>query len=278
MVVPKDIKDIPWRQRHGPILRAIIFHFWSCAKGASLAAIFLQLSPQDVPFRETAYAVLCLAAGGTHVNFLPSRNVSSNDAFGFVHKGLRYSANSEFVSILASGAHLQGSSPGTAPEGTIYWLDNVLVVLTAQLYRPGAADEGIARIVLYCQNHRSTQYIDAVLISIEHVLLVHVAPDGKVQHTTAMPLLDRHAKPYLQKCAAEHQKLREKRDEERRKINQQRQLRNDAFDLSPGMDGNEEVESDEEDESALYTTLATSTPHSMLWCTSLKRRLASTCP
>ena len=254
MVVPKDIKDIPWRQRHGPILRAITFHFWSYANQVSLAAIFLQQGPQDLPFREMAYAVLCLAAGGRHFNLLPSRNVSSKDTFSFVHEGPKYNADSEFVSILASGAHLQGSSPGTSPEGTIYWLDNVLVVLTAQLYRPSTADEGIALIVLYCQNHRSDQYVDAVLISVEHVLLVHVTPDGKVQHTAVMPLLDRHAKPYWQRREAECQERLEKWDKKQRKIYQQRQLRNEAIDLSHGMNSNEEVESDEEDESALYTT------------------------
>ena len=253
MFVPKDIKDIPWRQRHGPILRAIIFHFWSCANEKSLAATFLHLGTQDLPFREMAYAVLCLVAGGRHVNLLPSRNVSSNGAFSFVHEGPKYNADSEFVSILASGAHLQDFSPGTSPEGTIYWLDNVLVVLTAQLYRPGAADEGISRIVLYCQKHRSTQYVDAVLISVEHVILVHVAPDGKVQHTATMPLLDRHVRTYWERLAAEKDMLMKKRNKRYRKTNQQRQFRNEAIELSDGMNSDEEVESDEEDDSVLYT-------------------------
>ena len=255
MVVPKDIKDIPWRQRHGPILRAIIFHFWSGVNEKSLAATYLQLSPQDLPYREIAYAVLCLAAGGRFVNILPSRNVSSNSAFGFVHEGPGYNEDSEFVSILASGAHLQGFSPGTSPEGTIYWLDNVLVVVTAQLYRPSAAGEGISRIVHYCQKHHSTQYVDAVLISIEHVVLVHVVPSGKVQHTTPMPLLDRYVKPYPERFAAEQEKILKKLNKNwMRFFIQKRQLRNEVVDLSHGMTSDKEVESDEEDESALYTT------------------------
>ena len=211
MVVAKDIKDIPWRQRHGPILRAMIFHFWSAVNEKSLATISLQLRPQDLPFREMAYAVLCLAAGGRHVNLLPNGNVTANAAFGFVHEGPEYDENSEFVSILASGAHPQGSSPGTSPEGTIYWLDNILVLLTAQLYRPGAADEGISRIVLYCQKHHSTQYVDAVLIFIEHVVLVHVFPGGKMQHTAMMPLLDRYGEPYQEKLEADLMKKMDKR-------------------------------------------------------------------
>ena len=199
-----------------------------------------------------AYAVLCLAAGGKHVKLLPSRTVSFNDAFGFVHEALRHTADSEFVSILASGAHLQDCSPGSSPEGTIYWLDDILVVLTAQLYHAGAADEGIARIARYCQSHCATQYVDALLISIEHVVLVHVAPDGKVQHTATMALLDRDAKPYWEKLP-DHGKLKEKRDKRYRKTEQGRLLTNETIDLDHGTDRGEQVESDEEDDFVLYT-------------------------
>lgn len=231
-----------------------MFHFWSCANETSLAATFLQPSPQDLPFREMAYAVLCLAAGGKNVNLLPCRDVSFNGAFGFVHEGQEDNEASEFVSILASGAHLQDSSPGTSPEGTIYWLDNVLVVLTAQLYRPGAVEDGIARIVLYCQKHCSTQYVDAVLISVEHVVLVHVVPDGKLQHTVMMPLLDRDAKPYEERLIAENAKLMKERDKRIRKLRREQQFRNEVIDPSHEINIDEEVESDEEHKSAFYTT------------------------
>ena len=242
MVVPKDIKDIPWRQRHGPILRAIMFHFWAGANEMDLAATFLQLSPQDLPFREMAYAALCLAAGGNNVNLLPSRNVSTNLAYGFIREGPEYNEFSEFVSILASGAHLQGFSPGTSPEGTMYWLDNILVVLTAQLHRPGVADEGISRIVLYCQKHRPSEYVDAVLISVEHVVLVRVVPGEKVRHTATMPLLDRSARPYHERLANEHENCIHSLIKQFR-----------GTDSSHGMNSNKEEESDEEHKSALHT-------------------------
>ena len=248
IVIAKNIKDIPWRQRHGPILRAIIFHFWSCFNEKSLAATYLHLSPEDLPFREMAYAILCLAAGGRHINLLPSRNVRSNDVFAWVDAGPEYNGSSEFVSFLASGAHLQGSSPGTSPESTIYWLDNVLVVVTAQLYRLGAADEAISHIVLYCQKNHSTQYVDAVLISIEHVVLVHVVPGEKVQHTEPMPLLDRDAKPWSKRISDKIKRIKKKQDKVIRKTIQKVQLRNEGVELGHGMN------SDEEDESALYTT------------------------
>ena len=200
------------------------------------------------------YAILCLAAGGSHVSILPSENVSSNTAFGFVHEGPKYNADSDFVSVLASGAHLHGLSPGTSPEGTIYWLNNVLVVLTAQLFRPGAASKGIARIVLHCQDHCPTQAVYAVLISVEHVVLVHVAPDGNVQHTATMPLLDRYAKPYPERQRAESRKFLQKAMDKGDIGSIERQLIKDLLDHGREMNSDEKVESDEEDESALYTT------------------------
>lgn len=265
VVVPKDIKDIPWRQRHGPILRGLVFYLWSHANEDLLAATLLQLSPEDLPFREIAYAALCLASGGKNVDVFSSSNVSANAAFGFVHEGPAHDAGSEFISVLASGAHLQGFPPGSSPEATVYWHDNVLIVLTAQLYRAGAVDEGIAHIVRYCQKNHSAEYVDAVLISVEHVVLVHVTPGGMVQHTAIMPLFDiknhltmsvndRYAKRYLEKLAAKDDKFMEMEAKKRRKADQERMLKNEGTKISYGDDDDDEEVSDGEEESALRAT------------------------
>ncbi len=176
------------------------------------------MNPEDLPFREFAYSALCLAAGGKNINIISSENVTSNGVLGFIHEGKEYNADSEFIGVIVSGAHLQGSFPGSSPQGTLYWLENVLVVLTAHLCRPGAADEGIARITKYCQQNQSQEPVYAVLISIEQVVLVHVTPSGEVQHTAVMPLLniknhlamsasDRYAKSYLEKLAAKDEEF-----------------------------------------------------------------------
>ena len=266
MVVSKDIGDIPWRQRHGPSLRALIFFCWSYSNEDSLAASLLQMNPEDLPFREMVYAILCLAAGGKNLHVLSSKNVKLNGVFGFIHEGRQHNANSEFVSNLASGAHLQGLLPGSSPEGTVYWLDDILVVLTAQLYRPGAVDEGIAGIVHHCQKNHPTQYVDAVLISVEHVVLVHVTPDGKIQHTAVMPLVniknhlsmsasDRYAESYLEKLTGKEDVFMKTEEKKRRKANQERMLKNEGIDIHFGHDDDEEAGLDEEEEeSALYAT------------------------
>ena len=264
MVVPKDIRDMHWRQRHGPILREVVFYAWSSANEDSLAATLLQWNPEDFPFREIAYAALCLAAGGKNISVVSSDEVNTDGAFGFIKEGPEYNADSEFISDLAFGAHLQGCPPGSSPEATIYWLDDVPVVLTAQLYRPGAVDEGIARVVHYCQENHSAEYVDAVLISVEHVVLLHVIPGKEVQHTAIMPLFniehhltmavnDRYAKPYLEKLAANDETFTEKEAKKRRKAGQKRMLKNEGIRFGYGND-HDEVDLDGEEESALYAT------------------------
>ena len=273
MVIPKGIQDIHWRQRHGPILRGLVFHFWSKATEYALSASLLQFNQEDFPFREIAYAVLCLAAGGRNASFVSTNKVWSNGVFGFMHDGSGRTRDSEFISILASGAHLQGSTPGSSPGATIYWLENVLVVLTAQLYLPGAADEGIERIVHYCNEGHSTEYVNAVIMSIEHVILVHVSPGGNIQRTNIMPLFKienhlsmavqhRYAKAYLGKlAAAKDKKFMKKEARKQRKAQAESMLKNDGVDLHYGDEDDSEVDLDDDEmvsggneESALHAT------------------------
>ena len=96
--------------------------------------------------------------------------------------------NHEFVGFLGSGAHLQGKPPGTAPQDTFYWFDGVFVVLVAQLLRPNAMDEGISFVQKYYHDSHTNDSIDAVLISIEHVVLIHISASKKTQHTPILPL------------------------------------------------------------------------------------------
>ena len=265
MVIPKDIKDIPWRQRHGPILRGLIFYFWSKATEDALAASLLQFNPEDFPFREIAFAILCLAAGGSNVNIISSDTVSSNGVFGFMHDGADRAPNSEFISTLVSGAHLQDSTPGSSPDATMYWLDSVLVVLTTQLYLPGTANEGIERIIHYCKEEHSSEYINAVMISIEHVILFHVSPGGKVQRTKIMPLFeienhlsmavqDRYTTDYLGKLAAKDEMFMKKEARKQRKVQAESMLKNDGVDFQYGDEDDDEVDSDGEEEFALRAT------------------------
>ena len=93
------------------------------------------------------------------------------------------------MSVLATGAHLEGQAPGSAPGETVYWLEGVLVVLTSQLFRPRAIEEGVSYVFRYLQGSHPMECVDAVLLSIEHVVLIHIKPNIEIQHTALLPLV-----------------------------------------------------------------------------------------
>ena len=166
-----------------------MFRRWSESLNESLAATLLQWTPADLPFREIAFAALCLASGGKHMSVLPETHLEKSAVYGHIRDPESATPDDqEFVSVLATGAHLQGKPLGTAPQDVVYWLDGVLVVLVAQLLRPNAVEEGISFIQQYCHENHINDSIDAVLISIEHVVLINISPCKKTQHTPILPL------------------------------------------------------------------------------------------
>lgn len=180
-----------------------------------LAATLLQWSLDDFPFREFAYAVLCLAVGGKHTTILPIGFLGvGKELFSQLRSENQSSTDTAFISSLATGAHVRGIEPGSSPKETIYWLEGVLVFLTTQLFRLHAVQNEVSRVAEYCQQHYPNDVVDAILMSIEHVVLVHVVPGKGIQHTALMPLFnirshltldvrDCYSKSYLDKLAQE---------------------------------------------------------------------------
>ena len=158
----------------------------------NLEATLPQWSTQDFPFREIAFAILCLVSGGKNITMLPAERYKAQvqDTYGFFTSKNKVPTQIELVSNLASGAHVKGCWPGSAPQEMIYWHDGVLVVLVAQLYRPQAIEEGVAFVVSYCHHKHPKDVVDAVLVSIKHVVLIRINPNSIVQHTTLLPLFD----------------------------------------------------------------------------------------
>lgn len=196
----------------------------------------LQWQPKDFPFREIAYAALCIAAGAKYTTLLPMARIKGGESpFGFIdsanpteavlladvpeqrrkdwlgesrrfndaeearcrqlqHKqevGQGQSSTSEtpeFFGLIASGSHLDGQPPGLSPDNTAYWFHGALIVLTSRLYEVGALDEGIDTVVRYQREKTPNRAINAILFSIEHIVLIKSFPDGEVQYTSVMPL------------------------------------------------------------------------------------------
>lgn len=96
--------------------------------------------------------------------------------------------DAEFVAHFGVGCHLQNNPPGTSPTETVYWFEGVLILLAVQLTRTGAVAQNVIRILQYHQQNYAHKSIDAIIISIEHVILLTVSPNGNVQHTEPLPL------------------------------------------------------------------------------------------
>ena len=70
----------------------------------------------------------------------------------------------------------------------MYWFEGVLVHLVARLDKPDAIPQSVTRVAQRAREDCPWQPVDAVLISIAHVVLVRVFPGSKVQHTEPLPL------------------------------------------------------------------------------------------
>ena len=151
-----------------------------------LAVMLLQWTPDDPPFREIAFATLCLALGGSHVRITSDEELGVEERYQTI--------NGKTIgrpSVLNIGADDDTDCviPKSAPEETVYWLEGVLVVLASQLFRSGALEDGVSRVVEFCQTNCAGDSIDAILMSIEHVVLIHITPGVEVQHTALLPLI-----------------------------------------------------------------------------------------
>ena len=237
----------------------------------SFAATLLQLTPSDFLFREIAYAILCMAVGGRYVSIFPKRLISNNSAFGFVVGEEReLTKSSEFYSILGSGAHRHGEAPGSAPKDIIYWFEGVLVFLVAQLFREDDVDRNLTYAYQYCEKHYPNIIVDAVLISIEHAILVHIVPandlqEAEIQYTNVLPLVeiqehltmhakDRYTAAYLSEVANPSEKFIKRQERKKKEAMSARMLRNEGIKFTWGNDEDEEIADEDEQDDVLHPT------------------------
>ncbi|KAL8720594.1 MAG: hypothetical protein Q9181_007887, partial [Wetmoreana brouardii] len=248
-VSPKELAAIPPTRWHVAILYRLLFTMLRGSLIAQLSINLLQWQPDDFAFREIAYAALCIAAGGKYTTLLPPARVQCEDRspFGFIPSRKTTQAAKEygqqrddqrdevgkkgshdlptFFGQLVSGSHLEGEPLGSSPDSTVYWFNGALVVLISRLYETGALEEGIDFVVRYHQIHSPDAAINAVLFSIEHLAFVKSFPDGRVQHTSIMPLFEidshrsldaqnRYTKSHLEYVARTNHRVERYTDEE----------------------------------------------------------------
>ena len=260
VVTPKNIADIPWRRRHGPILGSCLFWLWSTSLEDELAATLLQWSPEDAPFREIAFAILCLASGGRNVAMVPYQSFKAYQTFAKL--------DTEIIGSLTTGVHLSGDPAGSSPTGVVYWLDGVLVVLTTQLYQPNAVELEVSRVAQYCHDNHPDDCVDAVLVSIEHVVLIHIIPGEEIQYSGIMPLIliehhlsmdarSRYSSSYLDKLALtdgeEDEVFKEKQQKKLKRAARESMAKNEGIVMHDG-DTDDDEDDDDEDPALHLTT------------------------
>lgn len=199
MVKSKGFDGFSTSHRHGPLFRSRIFYMFREMYEPIFATTLLNWTSEDLIFRDIAYAVLCLACADFYPSIVPSSRLLQKGriAFAALKKGDEGNERDEgkeedeFISDLGLGSHVENVLPGCSPDSEMYWFGDVLIYLVVQLIDlPEILNAAVVSIVEYCQKERPNQRVDAVLMSIEHVVLMTVESGGRVQRTELLVLFD----------------------------------------------------------------------------------------
>ena len=173
-------------------LRWMLFDMIQKSLLNDLSVSLLSWHARDLPFREFAFYILCLASGGDHLALLDERyaKMPYTEALYF---GIPTEDSSgtdiELATYLGIGYHMAGLPIGFAPEETKYWFEGALICLVPRLDCPGIFEQAIVDAVDYGRAQCTRSSFNAVLISIEHLVLIKSFPDGTVDHTEVLPLI-----------------------------------------------------------------------------------------
>ncbi|KAL9007840.1 MAG: hypothetical protein Q9180_009567, partial [Flavoplaca navasiana] len=170
LIRAKDIGSIPWSKRHSAIFRTLLFSKFRAQKG--LSATLLEWQAEDFAFREVAYTILCIAAGGKYLTVTKDDLIKQDTAHALLYKQptkkgqiaverpvgtdavaasaeTQSDCSSEFLSQFLSGSHLDRASPGLSTRETVYWFNGALVILLIRLKDAKALERGLQQVVQY---------------------------------------------------------------------------------------------------------------------------------
>lgn len=174
------------------MFRCALFNTWSSNVETRRSQTVPSVVVHDWVFREITFAALCLAAGGTHMTLLPHSVIDPEPQTGYqsVRPAFRATYDTAFVSDHASGFHVLGVEPGSCPKDAVYRFQGVVVFHVSVLDQAGTLQQGLSDVTSYCRDNYSNEYVDALLLSIDHVVIIHVIPGEEIQHSALLPFLD----------------------------------------------------------------------------------------
>ncbi|KAH0539040.1 hypothetical protein FGG08_004386 [Glutinoglossum americanum] len=173
---------------HKYLIQLSIWHKFSIKYSARLSDFLYSWEPQDFVFREFVYAILCLASDDPeNIRYIPGRQLQASSG-----EGCRWlegrGRNPTPLPIFMQGCHRLGVAPGSSPtHGNSYWFGRVLVCLAVGLNQDERRKAAIGEAVAFGKKS-GCRWFDAVLISIEHIVLLRLLPGNEVEHTDAISL------------------------------------------------------------------------------------------
>ena len=202
IVTPRGIRGFPPDRRHGPLFHARLFQIFQRSHKIPLACLLRGWTPDELQYREIAHVILCLASGSQHTSLELEEDLQEHtyNRFAQLQPSGTDELGSEFIAAMGTGCHLEGNPTGSAPDMNIYWFGNALICLAARLDCPGVVEGNIVSLVRYRCRLSIQKPVDAVLISIEHVLLVKISDDG-VECTELLPLFNFRVYPSMDPTA-----------------------------------------------------------------------------
>ncbi|EER41060.1 predicted protein [Histoplasma capsulatum var. duboisii H88] len=154
----------------------LVFSNFKAAYSHSTRQAYIRWSPCSFMFRELAYAIISMASGRVYFRIEDSErpHIPSDKA--------------SWPSELGLGYHLANHFPGSAPDESIYWFDNVLVSLFPEI--PGRRHIYIEKTVSFGLRQGNLAF-QAILLSLSTTMLLDVeVVDGipVVKHTDPLEL------------------------------------------------------------------------------------------
>lgn len=192
LVKPKSLDHISPSHLTGQRLQWMLFNFIRSDQQPELSATLLTWQAQDLPFRELVFFILCLAIGGQYLALVDQRRVIDPCGKGLYLRMLTdndLGGYNEFATSLGVGYHMDGLPMGSAPHETKYWLQEALICLVPRLNCPGILEKAIVDAIEYGRADCTRNSFNAVLMSIEHLVLIKSYSDGNIDHTELLPLM-----------------------------------------------------------------------------------------
>ncbi|KAL9103373.1 MAG: hypothetical protein Q9163_001585 [Psora crenata] len=193
-VKPKGLAGFAPAQRHGPLLCGTLLQRFLQQEQPLLELLLGSWSTEDFAFREYAYIILCFASLSLNISIENSDDFHSQNRQGYVDLSdkSKRGQTSEFLTLPATGSHLDGQPAGAWPDSDTFWFEGALIRLVPYI------DEGyeahliqqVALLQQHCALHYPRKSINAVIFDVATVALVKIHKDGSIDHTDWLPVFE----------------------------------------------------------------------------------------